>query len=463
MVKRFTQVLVLLWLGIASVAYADLPNFADLVEKNSSAVVKISTVDKGQSSLSDRLPPQFQDIPDIFRHLLEPRRRQDRPVASMGSGFVVSKDGYVVTNNHVIDGADEITVRLSDRREYNAKVIGVDVLSDLALLKIEADDLTVIEWGDSDELRAGEWVLAIGSPFGLDYSASAGIISAMGRSIPSRRSENYVPFIQSDVAINPGNSGGPLFNLEGEVIGINSQIFTRSGGSNGLSFAIPSSLAINVIEQLKGKGRVDRGWLGVGIQDVTRDLAEAMGLRKPHGALVAQVEPGSPAAEAGLLDGDIVIRFDGKKIDESGDLPHVVGQIMPGTEVEMTIVRKGKKDKLDVVVGTLGAADGEVAENRPEPSAVGGRLGVMVTPIPDSIKQRWNIKDGVMVKQVVPGKPAAKAGLRSGDVIAQVGFDAVNDVESFEKVVDGLPANELLPIRFFRGGRPAFRTIQIEE
>ena len=470
MVARFSQFLLALCLLVSfSVASAaanarGLPELTDLIEKNSPAVVKINTVERSRVARNG-VPPQYQqEIPDIFRHLLEPRQRQQRPVASMGSGFIISDDGYVVTNNHVVDGADEVLVTLTDRREYEAKVIGTDPRSDLALLKVDASDLPFIRWGDSERIKVGEWVVAIGSPFGLDYSASAGIVSAMGRSIPNESRENYVPFIQTDVAINPGNSGGPLFNLNGEVVGINSQIYTRSGGSIGLSFAIPASLAQDVVSQLKEKGRVDRGWLGVGIQDVDRKLATAMGLGKPSGALVGQLEAGSPADQAGIKVGDIITRFDGEKINMSGDLPHVVGQTRPGAEVPVTLMREGNEKRLKVRVGALpGDDDGQQASVAPQSSDVGGRLGLAVDDIPDSLKQRLGVESGVLVKQVVPGKAGANAGLRSGDIIAQLGFDQVESLADYEKIVKKLPRGELLPIRFFRGGQPTFRTIQIEE
>ena len=465
MVTRCSQILIALCFLVSMAASArGLPELTDLIEQNSPAVVKINTLERSQVS-NNRVPPQYQqEIPDIFRHLLDPRQRQPRPVASMGSGFIISSDGYVVTNNHVVDGADEVRVTLTDRREYDARVVGTDQRSDLALLKVEAEDLPTVRWGNSDGMKVGEWVVAIGSPFGLDYSASAGIVSAMGRSIPNESRENYVPFIQTDVAINPGNSGGPLFNLNGEVIGINSQIYTRSGGSIGLSFAIPASLAQDVVAQLKEKGRVDRGWLGVGIQDVDRKLATAMGLRKPVGALVGQLEAGSPAATAGIQVGDIITRFDGEKIMMSGDLPHVVGQTRPGSEVPVELMREGKERKLKVRVGALpGEDETEQASSAPATTDVGGRLGLVVDEIPDGLKQRWGVESGVLVKQVVPGKAGANAGLRSGDIIAQLGFDAVESLGDYEKIVKKLPAGELLPIRFFRGGQPTFRTIQIDE
>ncbi|AQQ68028.1 serine peptidase [Microbulbifer agarilyticus] len=465
MVARCSQFLLVLCLLFSTSAFArGLPELTDLIEQNSPAVVKINTVERNRTSRNS-IPPRYQqDIPDIFRHLLEPRQRQQRPVASMGSGFIISKDGYVVTNNHVVDGADEVRITLTDRREFEAKVVGTDPRSDLALLKVEGDDLPVVRWGDSEGIKVGEWVVAIGSPFGLDYSASAGIVSAMGRSIPNESRENYVPFIQTDVAINPGNSGGPLFNLEGEVVGINSQIYTRSGGSIGLSFAIPASLAQDVVAQLKEKGRVDRGWLGVGIQDVDRKLAKAMGLGKPAGALVGQLEAGSPAEKAGIQVGDIITRFDGEQIVTQGDLPHVVGRTRPGAEVPVLLMREGKERKLSVRVGALPSDDEGFAQSSVTTSSdVGGVLGLVVEDIPDNLKQRLGVENGVLVKQVVPGKAGANAGLRSGDIIAQLGFEQVESLTDYDKVVKKLPKGELLPIRFFRGGQPTFRTIQIEE
>ncbi|TQV84049.1 DegQ family serine endoprotease [Exilibacterium tricleocarpae] len=437
----------------------NLPEFTDLIEKNSPAVVKINTVERSRSRNRIQVPPG-QNIPDIFRYLFEPRNQPERNVHSMGSGFVISADGYVLTNNHVIDGADEIVVRLIDRREFTAEVVGRDERSDLALLKIEADDLPTLKFAEPDELRVGEWVLAIGSPFGLDYSASVGIVSAIGRSIPTDRQENYVPFIQTDVAINPGNSGGPLFNLDGEVVGINSQIYTRSGGSIGLSFAIPISVAKQVVSQLKDKGRVDRGWLGVVIQEVDRDLASSFGLKKPMGALIAELRPGGPADRAGLKVGDVIVKFDKTRIQASSELPHVVGASKPGEEVPVTVMREGKRRVIDVEVGTLGGDDEEPIA---QAGVSGDRLGVVVNNVDERMKDSWQIAGGVLVEQVEPDSPASRAGLRPGDVIAQLAFKDIDDLATYNEVQAELPTNELLPIRFFRQGRPAFRTIMIKE
>jgi len=452
----------LLWiLCSAGVTQArSLPEFTELIEQRSPAVVKISTVAKARG----RQPGSSQqNVPEIFRQLLERRQRQQQPrpdARSMGSGFLISDDGYLLTNNHVVDGADEITVNLLDHREFSAEVIGVDERSDLALLKIDASDLPYLEFGNSDDLKVGQWVLAIGAPFGLDYTASQGIISAIGRSIPTERNENYVPFIQTDVAINPGNSGGPLFSLDGKVVGINSQIFTRSGGSNGLSFAIPAAVATEVVRQLREKGRVDRGWLGVAIQDVDSDLARSLGMKKPVGALISQIDPKGPAAESGLQAGDVIIKFNGQDINTSGDLPHAVGRTEPGGEAEAILMRQGKLTTLTVTVGSLGGEEGAEVSAK---SNLGDRLGVEVEEVSDRLKRAWNLDGGVIVKQVRAGSPAAKAGIRVGNVIAQLGFQQVKDLESFQAIVAELPVKELLPIRFYINGRPVFRSFSIPE
>lgn len=433
-----------------------LPEFTELIQDASPAVVKINTIERAKRMSNRQAVPQ--DIPDIFRHLFEPRGQQEEQ-RSMGSGFIVSDDGYILTNNHVVEGADEISVRLSDHREYTAVVVGTDPRSDLALLKVDAKGLPELTFANSDNLKVGEWVLAIGSPFGLDFTASAGIVSAIGRSIPTERNENYVPFIQTDVAINPGNSGGPLFNLDGKVVGINSQIYTRSGGSIGLSFAIPSNVAVDVIEQLKNKGRVDRGWLGVAIQEVDRDLAQSFGLSRPSGALIQQIEPGSPADKSGLQVGDVILKFAGKNIEKSGDLPHVVGSVAPGKSVPVELMRAGKKVTTKVTVGQLNGGDqSEVASTG---TIKGDRLGLIVDALDVGQKQAWRLDGGVLVVQVAADSPAAKAGIRPGDVIAQLGFNAVVDLESYQAIQSKLPTNTLLPVRFYRDGRPAYRSFTI--
>jgi len=436
-------------------ALAQLPDFTELVEDTSAAVVKINTVQKARANRSAQIAPG--QIPEIFRDLFQQRQRpqNQRPVLAMGSGFVISEDGYIITNHHVIDGADEIVVRFSDRREFTATVVGKDRRSDLALLKIEADNLPTLKLAAPDQLKVGEWVLAIGSPFGLDYSASVGIVSAIGRSIPTERGENYVPFIQTDVAINPGNSGGPLFNLDGEVVGINSQIYSRSGGSIGLSFAIPTSVAVGVIEQLKENGEVQRGWLGVVIQDVDKDLARSLDLDRPQGALINAVEPDSPADKGGIKPGDVIVRFNKQQIIDSGDLPHVVGMLAPEKKAAVELYRKGKLKKLIVEVGRLDSADSSVAGG----GDGSDRLGLVVADLSDREMSSLGIRGGVIIEQVSPDSAGSESGLNRGDVILQLGYSRIDDSDEYEQVVRELPLDTPVLIRFYRQGRAISRTI----
>lgn len=461
--KHLIKYLSIAVLAIASVAArAELPDFRDLVKETSPAVVNISTVQHVENTGYQQRYGLPQDVPEIFRHFFGnpqqmPEGEQER--SSLGSGFIVSKDGYILTNNHVIKDADEIVVRLNDRRELDAKLIGADESSDLALLKVDAKDLPTVELGDSDALEVGEWVVAIGSPFGFDYSVTAGIVSAKGRSLPN---ENYVPFIQTDVAINPGNSGGPLFNLDGKVVGINSQIYTRSGGFMGVSFAIPINVAMDVVDQLKEKGKVSRGWLGVVIQEVSKDLAESFGLEKAAGALVAQVVPGSPAEEAGLQSGDIITHFNGRAINLSSDLPHQVGRVKPGVEAKLDVVRNGKRKKIDVTIGTLPDGDNaELAMNNTNPQErVSKRLGIVVSELTDT--QRKSVGDGVIVRDVKRG-PAAMSGVINGDIITMIAGQAIHSADDFDKIVADLPANRSVPMRIVRRGAAMFIPLRISE
>ncbi|MCB1854907.1 MAG: DegQ family serine endoprotease [Halieaceae bacterium] len=443
-------------LAYSALSAASLPEFREIVKKNSPAVVKI-IVEQDTSVAPGH--PGTDEIPEYLRRFFEFRGApppQHHEQMGMGSGFVISEDGYIVTNNHVVEGASSVLVRLSDRREFDAEVIGTDPRSDLALLRIEASDLPVLKLGKDGELEVGEWVLAIGSPFGLDYSVTAGIVSAKGRSLPTERNENYVPFIQTDVAINPGNSGGPLFNLDGEVVGVNSQIFTRSGGSIGLSFAIPVSVVRNVVEQLKADGRVTRGWLGVTIQDVDKNLAESFGLDRPRGALVVEVAPGGPADDAGLQSGDIILSFDGTEIPTSAQLPHVVGLETPGTEVVVEVMRDRKRKEIDVEVGGLGAEDGFSLTASGTATGQGGRLGALVEEAPAELLERWGINGGVLVREVAPDSVAAEAGVLPGDVITLIGSTPIKSVASYADVEAGLPAGGSVPLRLIRRGSPLF-------
>ncbi|MFT7288614.1 MAG: serine protease Do [Halieaceae bacterium] len=451
---------------IAPFAAAELPDFREIVTDSSPAVVKIIVE---QSRRGGARPEIDEDqIPEFLRRYFQmpdsPQGPRER--AAMGSGFIISADGYIVTNHHVVEDADTVMVRLNDRSEFDAEVVGLDPRSDLALLRIDAKDLPFLTLGADDELAVGEWVLAIGSPFGLDYSVTAGIISAKGRSLPTRNGENYVPFLQTDVAINPGNSGGPLFNLKGEVVGVNSQIFTtRSGGSIGLSFAIPVSVLRNVVDQLKESGEVARGWLGVTIQNVDRNLAESFGLQRPRGALISQLAPGGPAETSDLLPGDIIIEFDGEQIETSADLPHVVGLIPPGREVDVLIVRDRKQQKLMVTVGGLDAADSleQAYRSNGERGEGGGRLGITVEEAPEEMLSRWDLPGAVLVRSVEPGSPAAEAGLMGGDLITAVGSSPVRSIDTFREAIEGLDAGDSVPLRLLRRGSPMFIGLKLEE
>lgn len=459
--------LLALWFS-ASTHAVELPDFTELVKESSPAVVNISTTTSAQNPANANQPfnrDQLEQMPEFFRRFFEapdgsigPGQRG--PSRSMGSGFIVSADGYVLTNNHVVDGAEEIIVRLSDRRELEATVVGTDPRSDLAVLKVEASDLPVVRMGRSAELEVGEWVVAIGSPFGFDHTVTAGIVSAKGRALPS---ESYVPFIQTDVAINPGNSGGPLFNLDGEVVGINSQIYTRSGGFMGVSFAIPMDVAMNVLDQIRDQGYVSRGWLGVLIQEVSRDLAQSFGLEKPHGALVAEVMPGSPAAQAGLKAGDIILEFEGEEVGLSAELPPLVGRVAVGSTAELQIMRNGERRQLDVEIEELPDSEtAQRAEATPSDAAPANPLALSVEPLPDAQKERWDIEGGVLVTEVGEG-PARKAGIRPGDAIRSINNQDVASVEDFERIVQDLPTSKAVPVLIVREGSPSFIVLKIPE
>ena len=464
----------LLFLGcfaLGASAQQGLPEFTVLVEKYSPAVVNISTVQTRtlpQSLHGFSVPNIPEDSPlyDWLRRFLGEEGGsgevpdEESQARSLGSGFIFSSDGYILTNFHVVDGADEVIVRTSDRREYKAGVVGKDKRSDIALVKIEASGLPTVKIGTSKDLKVGEWVLAIGSPFGFDHSATAGIVSAKGRSLPS---ENYVPFIQTDVAINPGNSGGPLFNLEGHVVGVNSQIYSRTGGFMGLSFAIPIDVAMDVAQQLRTKGRVTRGWLGVMIQDVTRDLAETFGMPQPRGALVAQVLPNSPAEKAGLRAGDVILSFNGRDLPTSGTLPPLVGSSPVDQFAALEVLRSGKMDQLQVMIGELpedeGAAfpAGEKAGEKPN------RLGLVVRNL--TAEQRSNLeldKDGVLVEEVSAG-PAREAGIRIGDVVLMLNSQQVKNTEHFREIVKELPAGRSVAVLIQRGDGRMFMAMRVPQ
>jgi serine protease Do len=452
----------LLAAGIAHAQTRELPDFARLVEEQGNAVVNISTTQAARRANVPQVPGlNDEEIQEFFRRFM-PRNPgtpggpgAPRPESrSLGSGFFVSADGYVLTNAHVVDGADEITVRLTDKREFKARMIGSDRRTDVAVLKIEASNLPVVRFGDPNRLRVGEWVLAIGSPFGFENTVTQGIVSAKGRSLPQE--SNFVPFIQTDVAINPGNSGGPLFNMRGEVIGINSQIYSRTGGFMGLSFAIPIDVALDVQSQLRERGRVARGRIGVAIQEVTRDIATSFGLDRPRGALVNSVERGGPAEKAGIEELDIIVRFDGKPVEGSGDLPRLVGSTRPGTQVNADVLRKGASRTVSITVGELQedrVASAPAPRPGPKPpEATPNRLGVVVADLSAEQKANQKLGHGIVVTDV---RPDAKAELRRGDVlltVVQAGrHTELRSVEQFNKLLAGLGKDAVITLQVKRG------------
>ncbi len=449
----------LLWVALLPVPAlaASLPDFTELVERNAPAVVNISTV--GEPASTQRRG-RSDELEEFFRYFGPPGRRGPSvPNRSLGSGFIISKDGYILTNNHVVDGASQIIVRLSDRRELEATLVGGDVRADLAVIKVETDeDLPTVQLGKSETLKVGEWVLAIGSPFGFDYSVTAGIVSAKGRSLPTAQNENYVPYLQTDVAINPGNSGGPLFNLKGEVVGINSQIYSNSGGFMGVSFAIPIDVAMDVADQLRTEGRVSRGWLGVMIQEVNRDLAESFGLDRPHGALISRVFDDTPAAAGGLRAGDIITKFNGRSIERSTELPHYVGQVRAGAMADVELVRDGEKMKLRLKVGEL--ADLGPDGSRPTISQSGaGNLGLVVAELAENELSRLQISAGVRV--VESSGAAADAGIRSGDVVMRLNNRAVASPAELAEIAEELTPGRRVPVLVLRNGSPVFLALRV--
>lgn len=462
--NSFAFIVALVLLVQAAAVNAQLPDFKTLVESASPAVVNISTKQNAPAQGAHPHLPDLEGMPPIFREFFErsipemPREGQQPDAQSLGSGFIISSDGYVLTNNHVVADADEIIVRLPDRSELEATLVGSDPRTDVALLKLNASGLPTVKLGKSASLKAGEWVLAIGSPFGFDHTVTAGIVSATGRNLPN---ESYVPFIQTDVAINPGNSGGPLFNLQGEVVGINSQIFTRSGGFMGLSFAIPIDIAMNVADQLRTDGKVSRGWLGVVIQDVNRGLAESFGLERPAGALVAQVLDGGPAAKGGLRVGDVILSVEGSDVDMSADLPHLIGAIKPDTQAKLGIVRDGDRQTLTVRIGAMPEeGEGLTATQSAEKSS--NRLGVKVSELTAEQKRSLDLPGGVVITEVMNG-PAAMIGLRPGDVITHLANQAIDSASTFGRVAEQLPKNRSVSMRVLRQGRASFITFKLAE
>ncbi len=459
------KVLVLLCLLLPINAAAQLPDFTDLVEKQGPAVVNISTT---QASSRNPLAQQFPNVPEddpffeFFRRFMpnQPGGPREFQSQSLGSGFIITADGYVMTNAHVVQAADEITVRLTDKREFKAKVIGSDRRTDVALIKIEATGLPVVKFGDPTRLKVGEWVVAIGSPFGFDNTVTAGIVSAKGRSLPQ---ENFVPFIQTDVAVNPGNSGGPLFNMRGEVVGINSQIYSRTGGFMGLSFAIPIDVANDIAQQLRASGKITRGRIGVVIQPVTKELADGFGLPKSVGALVNSVEKGGPAEKAGIEAGDVILRFDGKPIAASDDLPRIVGGTRPGSKVTAQVWRNKASRDVQVVVAELqeDTRAGRGGRGAPKPPAAAPTVyGMSLADLTDAQRRELKVEHGVMVGEVQGA--AARAGMRKGDVILAVNNLDVKSVEQFNQMMGQFDKGRIVALLVRRGANSLYVPFRLD-
>ncbi len=439
----------------------DLPDFTELVEKQGSSVVNISTTQIIRNTQGLPNVPEGDPFYEFFRRFA-PQMPREQESQSLGSGFIISADGYIMTNAHVVDSADKITVRLTDKREFRAKVIGADKRTDVALLKIEATGLPKVNVGDPNKLKVGEWVVAIGSPFGFDSSVTAGIVSAKGRSLPQ---DNFVPFIQTDVAINPGNSGGPLFNMNGEVVGINSQIYTRSGGSMGLSFAIPIDVATQVVEQLRSSGKVTRGRIGVTIQELTRELAESFGLSKPAGALISNVEKSGPADKAGIEASDVILKFDGKPVNSSGDLPRIVAATKPGSKVVVELWRRGETREITVEVaempedGKLAHAAKKLADDIGETIS---RLGIAVSELSKEQLQEMQISGGLLVEEV-KGLAARAAGLQHGDVLLAIGNTPIRSLKQFNEIIKQIAKGRNVALLVRRGDAASYVAIRLDD
>ena len=438
------------------VVVSELPDFAPLVEAYGSAVVNVTTIARRQAG-GEGAPELSPDDPlyEFFRRFgFGVPHGQPPPARGEGSGFIISGDGYILTNAHVVDGASEVTVRMTDRREYRAKVVGQDGRTDVAVLKIDAANLPTVRIGSPAGLKAGEWVIAIGSPFGFDNSVTAGIVSATARTL---QGDAYTPFIQTDVAVNPGNSGGPLFNLRGEVIGINSQIYSRTGGYQGISFAIPIDVAMHVKDELVAHGRVQRWRIGVVIQEVNQALADSFKLSRPRGALVAEVDEGGPADKAGVEPGDVILAVDGRPIERSGELPAIIAGIQPGTEATLTIWRDKAERKLRVTVAEL-EDEPQVAARSTQGDEEAGKLGLAVRPLTGSERLRLRTRGRLVVERAVG--PAADAGVQPGDVLIAVNDATVESLAQFRDAVEKSGATVALLIE--RGGTQTFVAVRIE-
>ena len=462
--KTLIKSFLIIILASSSSLYAQLPdNISELVDESAPAVVNITAKKEisqrssfGYGGIPDEMLERF-GIPRDFREMPQQRRES----VSFGSGFIL-KSNYILTNFHVVEDATEVVVSLSDRREYKAEIVGVDPLSDLAVLEVDGKDLPAVNVGNSDKLNVGDWVIAIGSPFSFDFSVTAGIVSAKGRSIQNNNIGNYVPFLQTDVAINPGNSGGPLFNLDGDVVGINSQIYSRSGGYQGLAFAIPINVALDVADQIINSGEVSRGYLGVRMSEVDSDLADALGMNKPYGALINDVEEGESADNAGLVPGDVIIEFDSKEIKFSSDLPHVVGQIKPDSSAKAKVIRDGKEITLDFVLGELPITSEQFIPAKTQ--QLSDPLGLKVADIDRDNPSMTNMPEGVIVSRVNPNS-AASGKVNRGDVITMIQYKGqkymVYDVDSFNQALSNFSSNNKIAIHLIRNGTRLIRSVTL--
>ena len=459
MLKRL--VFAFLLLAAPVTAAAQLPDFTELVEKQGPAVVNISTTQSVRNPLLPQAPNLQEDDPfyEFFRRFIPQPGPREFQSQSLGSGFIISQDGYILTNAHVVEAAEEITVKLNDKREFKAKVIGADRRTDVALIKIDASGLPAVRFGDPGKLRVGEWVLAIGSPFGFENTVTAGIVSAKGRSLPQ---ETYVPFIQTDVAVNPGNSGGPLFNLKGEVVGINSQIYSRTGGFMGLSFAIPIDVANDIAQQLRTGGKVTRGRIGVVIQPLSKELADGFGLPRTQGALVNSVEKGGPADKAGVEAGDVILRFDGKVVASSEDLPRIVGATRPGAKVTMQIWRNKSTRDVQVVVAEM-QDDRAARQSRrggKPPAAMPSQFGLTLSDLSDAQKSELKVSGGVLVENVQGA--GQRAGVRRGDVILAINNQDVTSVEQFNQMMSQFDKGRIVALLVRRGANSLYIPFRVD-
>jgi serine protease Do len=470
MLRRLFYVCLFQLLLVTGLVAKELPDFTELAEKQSPVVVNISSIQKNRANPMMQGSPEDEQMQEFFKRFGIPvppgmppqngRGQQATPekqVYATGSGFIVTPDGYILTNAHVVKDADEVMVKLNDKREFKAKVIGIDLRTDVAVLKVNATNLPKVNIGNPDTIKVGEWVAAIGAPFGLENTMTVGIVSAKGRALPQ---ENFVPFIQTDVAINPGNSGGPLFNLKGEVIGINSQIYSRTGGYMGLSFAIPINVAMDVMNQLKANGKVIRGWLGISIQEVTKELSESFGMKNTNGALVAGIEKGAPADKGGLLPGDVIIKFDGKVIESSSDLPKAVGNTKPGKTVVAEVFRKGSVKTLNLTVGEMPSDQAEViASNKTPEKAEVNRLGLVLKEAPPLQRKKMNGKKGLLV--VDAQGSAAAAGIRRGDIVLALNNSEVESADAFAKEVSTIPNGKTVALLILRNDETLYVPVKI--